>query len=282
MATERSLTFTYNGQPVKIDYWGNFDIKNPGNIKEVTFVQHGISNNADGYAKYAEDSAKLHGEKAGEWGVIALEFEGASSRESDNPHWRAEDWKFGHLSPESATGPRISSFTVVDEFVKVLAQNAGSLEEVTFSGHSAGGQFVSRYAAGGDFSPLETAGVEYNFVAANPSSWLEFNEAVDYPYGTGDLNNYMAKRGVDGLEDQFSKLDFTIFAGTKDTGTADLDMSSAAMRQGDNRLERAEWYHDHLKDIFNSPTHDIEYAEGVGHSGGGMFRHEDGQDLLWG
>lgn len=285
MSTRYTFDFTHQGTNMKIDVYGNFDPDNVNtSIKEVVVMQHGAGRNAEGYANSALKSAQLHGEKAGEYGVIAVEFSESGEQKSGEPFW-GSGWRKGDLSPDSAFGPRISSFEVLDYLNDHLAQNLPNLEKVVFAGHSAGGQVMARYGPGGDFTPLESAGVEYSVVAANPSSWMYFNQNISYGYGTKGLNSYMTESGGHaGLKEQMAKIDFAIFAGTEDTSRVDnLDTSSLADAQGKNRWERAVNYETHLDQAFGDlPNHYFVDAIGVGHSAGGMFRSEAGQELLWG
>lgn len=287
MSTRYTFDFDNAGTKFNIDIYGNWDADTVNtSIKELVVMQHGSGRTAESYADTAISSAKLHGEKSGEYGVVALDFSINGEQRSGEPYWTSNGWKWGDLSPDAAFGPRISSFTVLDELNEHIAQNLPNVEKVIFAGHSAGGQVMARYGPGGNFTPLDDAGIDYGFVAANPSSYMEFNTGVPYGYGTGSPNTYMANTGGGhaGLKDQMGKIDFAIFAGTEDDfNNGDMDTNSRAMAQGDNRWERAEWYESHLDKTFGDmPNHYFVDAPGVGHSGGDMFRSDAGQELLWG
>lgn len=286
MSTRYTWSFNNGTTPANIDVYGNWDpdVKNTS-IKELVIPMHGSGRNAPGIADAALKAAQLNGEKAGEYGVVAIDFSTSGEQRSGEPYWTSNGWKQGDLSPDAAFGPRISSFTVMDKLVQEAATNLPNLESVVFTGHSAGGQFMARYGPGGNFTPLDAAGVDYSVVAANPSSWMYFDKGINYKYGTSNLNDYMTKTGGhDGLVDQMKKIDFAIFAGTEDDfNEGDLDTSASAMAQGANRWERAVNYETHLDKAFGDlPNHYFVDAPGVGHSGSGMFTSNAGQELLWG
>ncbi|WP_328603954.1 hypothetical protein OG943_28245 [Amycolatopsis sp. NBC_00345] len=90
-------------------------------------------------------------------------------------------WKDGG---DSVSPAGISSFTVVDEILAGLAdkQHFPDLTRITLIGHSAGGQFIQRYAVAGA-APAKLPGVSFHYVTANPSSYLYFTP--DRPVGQG-------------------------------------------------------------------------------------------------
>lgn len=285
MSTRHTWDFTHEGTKMQMDAYGTFDPDNTNtSIKEVVVMQHGSGRTAPGYADSAIKSAQLHGEKAGEYGVVALDFSIKGEQRSGEPYWTSSGWKQGGDSVDASFGPKVSSFEVMDYLVEDLARNLPNVEKIIFAGHSAGGQFMDRYAAGGDISPLEDAGVDVGFVPANPSSWMFFDDKINYGYGTNKLNPYMAEVGKEKLADNFADRKVAVFAGTKDTiNEGQLDTSKKAMAQGDNRWERANNFFDHIEDQFGDlPNHYFVDAPGIGHSGGQMFRSEAGQELLWG
>ena len=91
-------------------------------------------------------------------------------------------WKDG----EPALGSPIDSFTAMDRLLAALDDKARfpALKEIVVAGHSAGGQYVQRYAAGNRIEPTLSAPVRY--LVANPSSYLYLEP--NRPTGSG--NNF--------------------------------------------------------------------------------------------
>src|SRR3546814_6437212 len=134
--------------------------------------------------------------------------------------------KKGNLSKDEPLSRsfRISSFAVIDRIVAAISDRSifPNLDKVVFAGHSAGGQFVNRFASGTALPETHPEHV-YRFIAANPSSWLyfaalrpepdsmtsfreltsvereDFPDYNDYKYGLEDLHSYMGAVGAEAL-----------------------------------------------------------------------------------
>jgi hypothetical protein len=104
--------------------------------------------------------------------------------------------------PQRTRSMTISSYTVYDQFIKVLSDryNYPNLQNIKFVGHSAGGQMIHRYSM---ISPIfdrtedtpttsknkdnnnnNNRIIQYEFIIANPSSYTYFDERR-YPYTCG-------------------------------------------------------------------------------------------------
>lgn len=215
--------------------------------------------------------------------------------------WSRSGWKIGNRSKDPG---RISSFTVVDELLgricPVEARPFPALKVVVIVGHSAGGQFVHRYAAGGAGCP--DAGVEVRYVVMNPSSYLYVDGRRqagpdrtfrvprlgcfgfdDYKYGVRDLNAYMEAVGVERIRENLARRRVFYLAGEKDDNprSGSLDKSCEARRQGEHRLERFEHYRNYAA-LFEDWTGSIfRVVPGVGHSGGKMLLSEAAREALF-
>jgi len=113
---------------------------------------------------------------------------------TDGLFWSSNGWKFGDLSLNTGSHPRadrVSSYDVMDNIVEYLATsgNFPNLRKITIAGHSAGGQYVNRYAA---ISPIEVtiagSGVDMKYVVANPSTYLYFTAERVY---TGTMDTFL-------------------------------------------------------------------------------------------
>ncbi|WKZ13066.1 MAG: alpha/beta hydrolase [Gammaproteobacteria bacterium] len=213
-----------------------------GKFGPAVFVIHGTNRNADDYLGYLDDLDTL---------VIAPEFQEAGP----GLYW-SSGWKQGDKSRDSE---RVSSFEVLDRMVEMF-------HGVAVIGHSAGGQFVSRYAAGTRMQGLA-------YIVANPSSYMyldasrpvagecpDFNE---YKYGLEDLNSYMSA----GVASDFPERNVIYLLGSLDTKVDKyLDTSCEANRQGGNRYDRGLKYYEHLARHYGRPVHRTVIVPGVGHS----------------
>ena len=86
----------------------------------------------------------------------------------------------------SPSNPTISAFDFVDEIVRKLADKKTfpNLTKIVVAGHSAGGQFATRYEMANKVH--DTPGVTISYVVANPSSYAW--PAAVRPLPTGDAD----------------------------------------------------------------------------------------------
>lgn len=101
--------------------------------------------------------------------------------------WRSSQWKFGGPS-ENAGG--LSSYDVMDRVIEYVATggNFPNVEKIVIAGHSAGGQFVNRYAAATRIGEtISGSGVQMRYIVANPSSYLYFTDERVFP---GTMNAF--------------------------------------------------------------------------------------------
>lgn len=225
-------------------------------------------------------------------------------------YWTSSGWKKGNLSQSSNKNPRpftVSSFAAVDQIIERLAdiQAFPGIARVVVAGHSAGGQFVNRYAAGG-WSQATLAGarpdLSFRYIVTNPSSYLYVSperaedgaEDVfsvpdaqscpgynDYKYGLQDLNSYMSAVGADVIKQRYQSRRVVTFLGWNDNDPdhSSLDKSCSGLFQGDHRRERGEIHFNHIQKEFGAQVldrHRLDYVPGVGHTGRGMFQSDCG------
>lgn len=258
-------------------------------IKRAVIVIHGLNRTADNYFRYAVGSAKAEG-RLKDTIIVAPKFQIKADKPEANDHVWDGDWSQGD---DSVDGKKFSSFEAVDQIVEHLTLKGKfpNLKTIVVAGHSAGGQFVGRYLAGG-----QAAKVKLVFLVMNPSSYLyvdnrrpigggKFAATTDannkYKYGLLDLNSY--------LNQQPPRLRINIFgrtawylAGTADTGKDDLDEREPAMKQGKNRFERWSNFRDYVQ-LFPDwrDSAKFESVPGIAHSANGMLNSAAAKRIMF-
>lgn len=181
------------------------------------------------------------------------------------PNWRyhrAGVVYQGRLQPPSSwTAP------VLHALIEHAQQQVGKHNaRVYLFGHSAGGQFLSRIAA---YSPpLEVERI----VIANPSLYVA--PSLDQKVPNGFAAVFAPEQARQYLK-TYLGLPITLYLGQQDTGDRNLVTTKAAMRQGENRLQRG-------RNIFAMAKHvasengwafnwRLVEVPGVGHSSRGML-----------
>jgi hypothetical protein len=285
-----------------VRYYRSFEMARPNpQIRRALIVVHGLDRNADTYFTtgilVAEARAGLR-----ETLVIAPFFQA----EADNPaadeyYWATGGWARGHLSLTGGPTPRVSSYEVVDLMLQRLADPSffPALEEIVVAGHSAGGQYVHRFASG---SPVENEipRLRYRYVVANPSTFLylgperpdgqggfvvpDVAACPDYNRwhrGLEDRNTYMNRLTPEEIRGHLVGRDLRILMGTADTGTADLDMTCGGMLQGEHRYDRGLKIMAYMEAFFPGHGHREYQVPGVGHSNRQMFTSFSGLQAIF-
>jgi hypothetical protein len=264
----------------------------PG-VERLVVVVHGNSRNADDYLRYVTDAAQEAGAEDTTL-VLAPQFPTEDDVEDEDGDgvavWTSDGWKEGD---DSTTSPALSSFAAVDAVIAEVAGEAAfpDLREVVVAGHSAGGQFVQRYAAGTAIG--DRIGPRVRFVVANPSSYLWFTRSRpesareacpgydDYKYGTRELNAHLAEVGPAGLRRRYTGHRVSLLLGEDDDdpGHSSLDTRCEAQRQGASRLERGRNFFAHARALRARTT--LTIVHGIGHDGQEMFASPEGRRTLF-
>ena len=238
-----------------------------------------------------------------------LSEEDADSAQDNCIRWRGSDWSAGL---DSKSPSQISSFEVLNEFILALLDTGHfpNVRTLVVAGHSAGGQFVNRFAAGS--KPLQDGlsgrKIAVLFVISNPSSYLYFDEkrpknAVEslfvapdpklypkydnYRYGLKALSRYMQNVGRENIKKYYKTANIRYLLGGSDTDEnhKDLSKTPGAMSQGRQRLERGLLYYAYTLEFFNNANranHILKVVPGVGHSSKGIFNSQEGKEALFG
>jgi pimeloyl-ACP methyl ester carboxylesterase len=192
------------------------DTPNPA-ITRALIMVHGAGRNADHYFSTAMAAAFLAGALEN---TIVLAPKFTAGRDPAQPNevvWPegANSWRSGGMSPNNAA---ISSFDFVDQLVRRLADKKifPNLTSIVVAGHSAGGQYATRYEMANKVHGLP--GVSISYVVANPSSYAW--PAAVRPLPTGNADPAGADQEALGPNGEKVNTDFTFgpFDSTKAPG----------------------------------------------------------------
>ena len=272
-------------------------------VHRLVVVIHGTNRNASDYEGWMETAA--HDAGVTDALIVAPQFLDSSDGPSSlDLRWTSEGWKQGD---ESQTSPSVSSFAAVDQMIRgvIASGDFPNLQDVAIAGHSAGGQFVERYAAANRIDG--TVGLPMRYVVANPSSYLYLTperpvsgttdqfatpdasscSGYDtYKYGLHGLNPYLGAVGADGIRGQFESRHVTYLLGSNDTdpNDAQLDKTCQAEMQGPYRLARGQAFFNYLGHVYGGgvyATQSQTIVQGVAHDANGMFCSPEGQRVLF-
>jgi pimeloyl-ACP methyl ester carboxylesterase len=170
---------------------------NVGNatIHRALIMVHGALRNADHYFSTATGAAFL-ADALGDTLVIAPSFRSSNGHCEDKLESREVNWSCSGDSWRSggaAIGnPGLTSFGFLDALLKQLADKKvfPNLTCIVIAGHSAGGQFVTRYEMANRVH--ESIGVALSYAVANPSSYAWPDASRVLPVGDGSPSSAVA------------------------------------------------------------------------------------------
>jgi len=275
-------------------------------IRRAFVLVHGANRNADHYFSTATAAAFLGG-ALDDTIVISPKFTACQDKlEANEIQWscNGDSWRSGGTSPTHA---ELTSFDFMDEILRRLAKKTTfpNLRTIVVAGHSAGGQFVTRYEVANRVH--DTLGVPVSYVVANPSSYawpaasrpLPVDDAApdkakgawetEMPHsafsygpfaGAGSCPNYdrwpagmqnrsagyTAKTTEDQLTKQLVSRPTTYLLGQVDTlPLGGFDSSCSAMAQGATRRARGEAFAKYVNEQLGA-KHAIQIVSECGHN----------------
>lgn len=275
-------------------------------IRRAIVVIHGADGNADTYFRTMTKAAAMASLSA-ETLIVASRFLEEGDRDKPEPgeiFWkRGTDWRAGDLSSNDWS-PRVSSFDLMSRILSRIADRAifANLQVLILAGHSAGGQFVQRYAIGQPDDPA-LAALRVTYVVANPSTYLYLDGRRPVPanpdtfaipppsscstnrfkYGFERPNSYFARQSVSDMTARYRGRAVVYLLGEADTdpNARQLARGCAAMAQGTNRFARGTVFMAYM-DAFHGPhAHRRVTVPGVGHSAPRMFQSAQGLEVLF-
>lgn len=173
-------------------YYQNSEVPKLGeyspNVERVVFSQHGNARNGDDYYCYMRGAASIEGEDFRKLLIIAPQFYiHTDNYPTGTYYWDSSNgWKDGSKSTDNYSD-RLSSYSMYDSIIYTLynKSNYPNLKYVHMAGHSAGGQFMQRYAYSGRVFRQHHYS-DYRMIVTNPSSYAYFD---DQRPDLGDTNN---------------------------------------------------------------------------------------------
>ncbi len=277
-----------------VKYWNNYSIDIPNaDLQQAVIVIHGMNRNADDYYSYIEQAAKT--ENIFEQTLIlAPQFKAIDDTPQNNElYWSASGWKKGF---KAKNGNRTPSFQVIDTLLDKINTNFPNIKYITLVGHSAGGQFVQRYAALSEQESTLRSDLNIRYIVANPSSYLYLNserpqttlncDGYDlYHYGIANLPSSLSYTKLDAssIQNQLTSRSVFLLLGTADNNpnSSSLDTSCKANAQGFNRYQRGSAYYEHIKQFNPNAQHTKVDVEGIGHSANKMFNSISGRNTIF-
>lgn len=275
-------------------------------ITRALIVIHGLSRNADNYFRTSVAAAFLAG-ALDDTIVIVPRFASSDGNRckdtlaANEVNWTCtgNNWRSGGVAVGNEA---LSSFDLADEILRKLARKDifPNLKAIVFAGHSAGGQFVTRYEMANQVH--DALGVPVAYVVANPSAYAyldsnrpvagtaEFRPYADsancvtydrWPYGLKDRGGYAARLTDDQLRKQLIARPVTYMLGQLDTlPLANFDTSCPAMAQGPHRLARGEAFINYIKQNY-SAQHKFMVIPLCGHNARCMFTADSTLPILF-
>ena len=198
---------TLAGGPARSMVYSTYalDVPNPA-ITRAFILIHGTNRNADHYFGTATAAAFLAGALENTIVIAPHIIDGQDKPEANEVVWpnRGDSWRSGGMS---TSNPTLSTFDFMDEIIRTLANKKvfPNLAKVVVAGHSAGGQFVTRYEMANKIHG--TLGVAVSYVVANPSTYA-WPSALR-PLRTGNADSTTAEHEALGRNGEKVSSDFT-------------------------------------------------------------------------
>jgi pimeloyl-ACP methyl ester carboxylesterase len=174
--------------------YSSYSLTTPNaNVRRALVIVHGTNRNADHYFETALGAA-FFADALSDTVVIAPALHSNDGNCKDKLEPKEVSWSCGGDSWRSggvaASDKSLTSFDFVDEILRRLADKKifPNLTQIVVAGHSAGGQFVARYAMANRVQE-SLAGVMVSYVVANPSSYAWPDATRVLPVNDGSAAN---------------------------------------------------------------------------------------------
>ena len=281
------------------------DTKNEKITRALVMV-HGAGRDADNYFRTATAAAFLAGALE-DTIVIAPRFasnDGRGCRDTlaaNEINWSCsgDSWRSGGVASSPS---QLTSYDLMDEILRRLTRKEifPNIRAIVLSGHSAGGQYVTRYEMANKVN--DNLGIPITYVVSNPSSYAyldaerpsgtnnelrAFGDARNcttydnWPYGLKNRSGYTAKLSDDQLKNQLAARSVTYLLGELDVlPLAGFDSSCPAMAQGPTRLARGQAFGNYVNAKYKA-QHKVTVVPLCGHNARCMFTAEVALPILF-
>ena len=275
-------------------------------ITRALVVVHGAGRDADNYFRTGLAAAFLAG-ALNDTIVIAPRFasnDGRGCRDTlaaNEINWSCsgDTWRSGGVS---ASNKELTSYDLMDVILRRLARKNifPNLKAIVVCGHSAGGQYVTRYEMANQVH--DKLGVPITYVVSNPSSYAyldaerpaganselrPFGDARNcttydnWPYGLKSRSGYTAKISDDQMKQQLASRSVTYLLGELDIlPLGGFDSSCPAMAQGPTRLARGQTFANYVNAKYKA-QHKAIVIPLCGHNARCMFTAELALPILF-
>ncbi len=154
-------------------------------VTRALIMVHGTNRNADHYFATATAAGFLAGALDNTVIIAPHLIASPDTPEANEVVWpnRGDSWRSGGMS---TSNPTLSAFDFMDEILRKLANKKTfpNLTRIVVTGHSAGGQFATRYEMANKVHG--TLGVTITYVVANPSTYAWPASVRPLPSGDAD------------------------------------------------------------------------------------------------
>ena len=281
------------------------EVKNE-KITRALIVVHGQGRDADNYFRTGLAAALL-ANAFSDTLVISPRFASNNlygcrdTLASDEVSWSCvgDSWRSGGVA---ISHPKLTSYDFMDEVLRKLARKETfpNLKAIVLTGHSAGGQFVTRYEMANQIH--DRLGRPITYVVSNPSSYSyldperpsgpnnemrAFGDARNcttydnWPYGLKNRTGYSARLTDDLLKKQLAARPVIYLLGEMDVlPVAGFDTSCPAMAQGPTRLARGQSFAAYVNEKYKA-RHKAVVVPLCGHNARCMFTSELALPILF-
>jgi pimeloyl-ACP methyl ester carboxylesterase len=281
------------------------------NIKRAFILVHGAGRDADQYFRTAVASAFLAG-ALNDTIVIAPRFASntgasagacADTLAPNEVNWPCggDSWRSGGAALNQK---ELTSYDFADEILHKLAHKDAfpNLKAIVLAGHSAGGQFVTRYEMANKVH--DSLGVPVTYVVSNPSSYAypdalrpsadgksvaRFGDGRNcttynsWPYGLENRGNgYTSKIPDEQLKKNLAARPTVYLLGEIDIlPLGGFDGSCPAMAQGPTRLARGQAFAAYVQSKYGAKDHKAVVVSLCGHNARCMFTSETALPIVF-